>query len=325
MPSQLTRGYTIALVAAVILSTTAIFINYLTQTYHLPALVLAFWREAFVVVTLLPILAIFQPKLLKVERRHVPYLALYGLVLALFNSLWTLSVALNGAAVSTVLVYSSAAFTVLLGHWLLKETLGWVKLVAVLFSLLGCLFVSGAYDPATWAGNVLGIVTGILSGLAYAFYSLMGRSASQRGLSPWTTLCATFGFAAVYLLTVNLGTGGVLPGSAARPADMLWLGEAWTGWAVLFVLAAVPTLLGYGLYNVSLIYLPSSVANLVATSEPAFTAVIAYFLLHEQLNAIQIGGSALILGGVVFLRLFVNASTSRSSPVSARVQKPPQA
>jgi hypothetical protein len=47
MPSSnktdLTRGYPIALAAAVILSTTAIFIRYLTQTYHLPALVLAVW------------------------------------------------------------------------------------------------------------------------------------------------------------------------------------------------------------------------------------------------------------------------------------------
>ena len=141
--AALTRGYTIALVAAAILSTTAIFIHYLTETYHVPALVLAFWRDAFVVVTLLPVLARFQPKLLKVERRHVPYLALYGLVLALFNSLWTLSVALNGAAVSTVLVYSSAAFTALLGWWLLKEPLGWVKLVGVVLSLAGCVFVSG--------------------------------------------------------------------------------------------------------------------------------------------------------------------------------------
>jgi DME family drug/metabolite transporter len=300
----LTRGYTIALIAAVILSTTAIFIHYLTATYYIPALVLAFWREVFVVLTLLPILARFQPKLLKIERRHVPYLAAYGLVLALFNSLWTLSVALNGAAVSTVLVYSSAAFTALLSRWLLKERLSWVKLLAVGFSLAGCVLVSGAYDPSVWGANVLGIFTGILSGLAYAAYSLMGRSASQRGLSPWTTLLATFGFAALYLLVVNLGTGGIVPGSAARPADMLWLRDAWAGWGVLFVLAAVPTLLGYGLYNVSMMYLPSSVANLVATSEPAFTAVTAFLLFNERLNVIQISGSLLIMGGVVFLRLF---------------------
>jgi len=34
---------------------------------------------------------------------HLGFLAFFGLSLALFNSLWTLSVSLNGAAVSTVL------------------------------------------------------------------------------------------------------------------------------------------------------------------------------------------------------------------------------
>ena len=49
------RGYAIALVSAAILSTTAIFIRHLTQSYGLPALVLAFWRDLFVVLTLAPV------------------------------------------------------------------------------------------------------------------------------------------------------------------------------------------------------------------------------------------------------------------------------
>ncbi|HEY3290053.1 MAG TPA: EamA family transporter [Anaerolineae bacterium] len=311
----LTRGYTIAFIAAGILSTTAIFIHYLTQTYHVPALVLAFWRDLFVVGTLLPVLAVVGPERLHVERRHWPYFALYGLVLALFNALWTLSVALNGAAVSTVLVYSSAAFTVLLGWWLLKESLGWVKVMAVVLSLTGCALVSGVYDVSAWNTNWLGILCGVLAGLAYAGYSLMGRSASQRGLSPWTTLLYTFAFAAVYLLLMNLIPGGILPGAAAQPSDLMWLKDAWAGWLVLFVLAAVPTVLGYGLYNVSLKHLPSSIANLIATSEPVFTAITAYFVLNERLNLLQIGGGLLVLGGVVFLRLFEGHTRNRQEVI----------
>ena len=134
--TQLTRGYTVAFISAVILSTTAIFIRYLTQTYHLPALVLAFWREVIVALTMLVALSLFKPALLRVERRHLHFLVLYGLALAIFNSLWTLSVSLNGAAVSTVLAYCSPAFTALLGWWLLKERLGWAKLLAVALSRL---------------------------------------------------------------------------------------------------------------------------------------------------------------------------------------------
>jgi drug/metabolite transporter (DMT)-like permease len=303
-PSHLTRGYSIALASAVILSLTGILIRHLTETYHIPALVLAFWRDTFVVLTLVPILAVARPALLRVPRRHLSYLASYGLMLAVFNSLWTTAVALDGAAISTVLVYSSAGFTALLGRWLLKERLDWAKLLAVALSLGGCVLVSGVLDQAAWKANVLGIVTGLLSGLWYAIYSLMGRSAAQRGLNPWATLLYTFGFAALFLLVCNLASAGRLPGTATRPADMFWLGRELSGWGYLLLLAAGPTLAGFGLYNVSLGLLPSSVANLVLTSEPAFTAVIAYFLLHERLTAVQWEGSLMILGGVVFLRLW---------------------
>ena len=293
------RGYPIALGAAAVLSTTAIFIRHLTQTYGVPALVLALWRDAFVALTLLPVLWLLRPALLRVERRHWRYLTLYGLLLSIFNALWTLSVALNGAAVATVLVYCSAAFTALLARWLLNERFDLGKLVAIAFCLAGCTLVSGALDAAAWQANPVGILAGILAGLGYAIYSLLGRQAAQRGLSPWTTLLYTFAAATLFLLLFNLISGGPLPGSAAAPAELLWLGDSLAGWGVLFVLAAGPTVLGFGLYNMSLVYLPSSVANLIVTLEPVFTAAVAYVLL-----GIQIAGSLMILAGVLFLRIY---------------------
>lgn len=303
-PSSLTRGYAIALISAAILSTTAILIRHLTQTYHMPPLVLAFWRDGFVVVTLLCVLGVLRPFLLRLDGGHLLYLIVYGLVLAVFNALWTLSVSLNGAAISTVLVYCSAGFTALLGWRFLRERLDWAKMLAVACSLGGCVLVSGALDAAAWRANLTGILAGMLSGLFYAIYSLMGRSASQRGLNPWTTLLYTFGFAAIFLLLFNLIPGRLLPGTAARPAELWWLGSALAGWGILFLLAAGPTVTGFGLYNVSLSYLPSSVANLILTLEPVFTAIIAYILLGELLSGVQFGGSFVILAGVVFLRVY---------------------
>ena len=58
--SHLTRGYSIALASAAILSTTSIFIRHLTQTYALPALVLVFWRDVFVTLTLLLVLGLLR-------------------------------------------------------------------------------------------------------------------------------------------------------------------------------------------------------------------------------------------------------------------------
>jgi drug/metabolite transporter (DMT)-like permease len=303
-------GYMAAMGSAIFLSLTSIFISYLNRNFQLPALILAFWREFFVALILLVIFLIFKRELLRGAKPHLAYLAVYGFVLALFNALWTISVVLNGAAVSTVLCYCSAAFTALLGWLILKEPLTVQKIIAVILSLAGCAFIVDALDPSVWQVNALGIITGISSGLFYAVYSLMGRSASQRGLVPWTTLFYTFLTAAAFMLVINLGLGKYLPGCAANPGEMFWLGKSFMGWFILFLLAAGPTLVGYGLYNVALKHLPSSVANLVVTIEPVFTAITAYFVLGERLTGRQIFGSLLVMAGVVVIRMYKNSVKS---------------
>ena len=79
------------------------------------------------------------------------------------------------------------------------------------------------------------------------------------------------------------------------------------------MLAAGPTLAGYGTYNISLSYLPSSVANLIVSLEPAFTAAMAYFFFGETLTDTQITGSLMILTGVVFLRIYEGKYLRKSS------------
>jgi drug/metabolite transporter (DMT)-like permease len=302
-PTGLARGYSIAVLSAFVLSNTAILVRMLSNQYHMPALALSFWRALFSAAVVGLVFVLLGSRLFRVTRTQLAYLSGYGLVMAVFNSLWTTSVVLNGAAVSNVLVYCSTAFTVLLGWWLLKERLTLLKALAVLFCLLGSALVSQAVDPQVWGSNGAGILVGVLSGLLYAAYSLMGRSAAKRGLNPWTTLFYTFGFAAFFLLAFNF-LPGPLPGAAATFERLLWLKDSWAGWGLLLLLAAGPTVLGYGLYNVSLTYLPSSTANLVVTLEPVLTVITAYFLLGERLDGLQIAGGVLILGAVAALRIF---------------------
>jgi drug/metabolite transporter (DMT)-like permease len=306
--SRATKGYLIALVGTAIWSSTAVFIGYLTETYHLPPLVLAFWRDFFVTVGLSAAFVIFAPALLRLDRRQVGFIIAYGLVLSLFNSFWTWAVALNGAAVATVLVYSSPAFTVIAGFWLFGERFDIPKLLAVPLSIIGCVFVAGAFDPQVWQINPLGIATGLIGGIGFAAYSLMGKAAAHRQINPWTATLYTFAAAAVFLLSYNvIGSAAsfFVTGSlqSVRAPELFWLGDSVVGWGILLLLALGPTIGGYGLYTVSLTYLPASVANLIATLEPSMTAVLAYIFLHEHLTGPQLIGSGLIIAGVVILRL----------------------
>lgn len=300
--SRLTKGYIICLIGTVLWSSAAVFIRYLTVNYSLPPLVLAFWRDLFVTLCLTGAIGLFSPSKLRVSRRDLVFLAFYGFILSIFNGTWTISVALNGAAVSTVLAYSSAGFTAIMGWRLFGEQLGTAKIIAVLLSMVGCAFVSGAFDPAAWSLNPIGIITGLFSGIAFAAYSLMGKASAQRKLFPWTVLLYAFGFAAIFLLSFNfLSIGHPLN---QFDDQMLQLGASLAGWGVLLLLAIVPTMGGYGLYTVSLSFLPASVANLIATLEPTMTAALSFAFLNERFTAPQWIGSILIISGVVILRLY---------------------
>jgi len=295
----------LALFATTVWATTAIFISYLLENFNLAPLTLAFWRDFLVGVVLFVLLLIFQPAALKIRLKDVPFFIGYGFIgLAVFNGMWTYSVKFNGAAVATVLAYSSPAFTVLLAWPILKEALTGRKLVAVVLSLLGCVLVAEAYSPAQWQLKPLGIVFGLVTGLAFAAYNLAGRWSARRFSSPWTVTTYGFLFAALGLgLTQRFDWGAPMTEGGflfANPAFSM--GMAWQGWAVLGLLV-IPTLLGFGVYTMSLRYLQASVAGLIASLEPVLTAIMAIFILHESLDTAQWVGAALIILAVVLVQV----------------------
>jgi drug/metabolite transporter (DMT)-like permease len=300
--SLLTRGYLICFTGTVIWSATGVLIRYLTESHAMPPILLAFWRDLLVSLALLTVFLAFKPGLLRIGWQDAPFLAAYGLALASFNSLWTISVSLNGAGASTVLAYSSTAFTAVLGWRLFAERLDGPKLLAVTLSLAGCGLVAGAFDPASWRVNLLGVLTGLSSGVGFAAYSLFGKAASIRRINSWTALLYTFAWAAIFLFAFNLLPWLHSAGLASQ--RLLWLGGSLPGWLALLGLAFGPTIGGYGLYTLSMHYLPASVANLIATLEPSMTAMLAYFFLAETLSGPQLLGSLLIVTGVVILRLY---------------------
>jgi len=299
--SSYSRGYLIALTATVLWSTTGVLISYLSKTYALPSLVLAFWRDLFVSFGMVVGLFLLSRGRFHLDRTHWVFMGFYGLTLAIFNSMWTFSVQFNGAAVATMFAFSSPAMTALLSRIVFKERISWIKIFSIGLSLLGMVFVSGAYDPASWKLNAVGIAFGLLTGLFFAIYNLDGKHASDKRIDSWTALLYSFAIATFFLLLFNLG----MDLFSGKPifGDMLWLGNSISGWGILFFLAVVPTLIGFGLYTMSMRFIPATSANLVATLEPVLTAIWAYFFLSEMLKTDQLLGGLLILVGVILLRV----------------------
>jgi drug/metabolite transporter (DMT)-like permease len=306
-PHARSRGYVIALAATIAWSSSGIFIAYLTEGFGVPPLAVAVWRNLIITAVLFAGLRALAAKHLRLSRSDLPALLLFAVALAVLNATYPPSVAYNGAAVATVLIYSAPLFSAVAGRILLRESLGPLNVGAVVVGIGGCVLVSGAHDPAQWTGNPVGIALGLGTGLSFAAYGLLGRWVARRGIPTWTAMA--YGFLVSTCLMLALLRGGAfgwLERSPLTGADG-WR-RAVLGWGALLGLALGPTLGGHGLYNASLVYLPASTATLIVTLEPPLTALLAYLLLGERMGLAQLLGSGLVLAGVVAVSMEQNVS-----------------
>ena len=301
LEAQQKSGYIYAAIATSCLAMTSLFIRELTVTYNIPALVLAFWRNLLAISILVVFLLIFKRDLLRIERRHLPFMMLYGLGVILFNITWTLSVVANGPSVATVIVYSSVPFTAILAFWLIREPVRLPKVIAIALTLIGCTMVSltNFSVKLDWGSLIIGLA----SGLTYAIFTIFSRKAGQKGINPWTAFIYSFFFATVYVGLMNVFPIKFIPGQAATPSA-IFLNMPILGWILLFGLATISTIIGFGAYNSSLVHLPAATANMFMTLEPIITSVLAFFLFHERLSGVQIFGGLLVVGAVLWIRWY---------------------
>jgi DME family drug/metabolite transporter len=294
-------GYALSLAAPLVWATTSILIKYLLDL-GVPRLALAFWRDAFIALTCLAGLFVLRPRLLRVGWRDLRGFALVGAIsVGIYHALWVTSIALNGAAVATVLIYTFPTF-VTIGAWLIfHEPIRRPQIAALALALLGCALVVRAYDPAvlrvSWAGALVGLSTG----MAHAGYVLFSQRAVQTH-SPWTSLTFTmlFGALALLIMTVVLAPWVVTDGP---PYRIFVTGMTPLAWLVLLALALGPTLGGYALFTAALRHIPGRIASLIAVVEAPTSALLAALFLRELLEWPQLLGLALILGAIGLPRL----------------------
>lgn len=285
------RGYILVLIATLLMSTTGILIKYLLVDFAMLPLNLAFLRVLIVASALGIALFFVKRAALRVQRRHLIYFIIMGVVgVGLHQLAWVSSVSLNGAAVATVLVYINPTIVALISVRFLGEKLDRNKIIALVLTLIGMVLVAEMYIPENLRLNGLGILVGLGTGVTWATYAIVGQFISRR-YSPWASLFYAFLFGALFLLPLQLLAGNILG-----------LGAQWNGWAILFFLALGPTLVGFGLYTMGLAQIPASVVTLIATLEPVFSIVLAFFLFNEVLDIPQIIGAGLILFAVMLLR-----------------------
>jgi len=286
------------LIAILAVSTASIFIRF-AQTDGAPSLVIAALRLTFATLLLAPVaLTRHRDEIKSFSRNQITLGVVSGLFLAVHFATWISSLEYTSVASSVVFVSTGPLWVALLSPMLLNEKLTRAAIVGLALALLGgtivglsdaCVIQNGIRCPelgqvmqgrAMW-GNFLALA----GAWAVTGYLIIGRKL-RAGMSLVPYIFLVYGMAAVALLVIMLAAGQSPFGYETKTY----------GW--IFLLAAVPQLIGHSTYNWALRYLPAAFVAVTTLGEPIGSAILAFFLLNEAPAVATVIGGILILLGI---------------------------
>jgi len=287
------KGYLLAAAAAVQWATLGLLGKFLYGYGADPLTVVAI-RATIAFVTLALALAVAERRLLRLNSRHIPFFAIYGLIGVTFNyAAYFYALRWTTVATAVILLYTYPALVTLLSARFLGERMSPAKGLSLVLTFAGCFLVAQGYDLSALRLNLYGILFGLGAGASTAMYSLLGKKALQR-YDPWTAVCYAFGFGALFLILLI---------ALLSPQPFADLHYPWPAWVAILALAWFPTLLAYALFTASMKHIEASKASITATLEPVVASALAYLLLGEEMCWPQLLGVGLVLAGIVGLQL----------------------
>lgn len=285
----LARGYFFVVVAAVLWSTIGLWVRALHDQYGLPALTIAFLRAGVGAIIAFVALLLARRDLLRVPPRTLARLALYGAMgIGAFYWLYAQAIVQTTVTTAVVLLYTAPAFVTLIAWRVFGEALTARKIVALALAFGGCALVARAYNPAQLSLNGAGILSGLGAALTYALFTIFGKIIVQK-FSPWTALTYQLIFGALFLAPLQTW-------DAFAP-----LIEFPPAWIYLLALVLGPTLGAIWFFTAGLWSVPASNASILATIEPVMASALAFVVLGERLEVLQLIGGGMVIGGAVWL------------------------
>ena len=255
------------------------------------------WAFAWLMLALL----VIRPGLLRVSRRELPAMAVFGGVgLAGVQLSYYLTIARINIAVALLVQYLGLVAVTVVERYHRRQVVGPQVWGALAMVLAGAFFAVGAYQPELLRVNLPGVMLGLVSAGFFAFYILRASTLARR-LDTWTILVYGFGMGSVLWLAFD----GIT--RVALPTD-------WRIWGVMALVGLVGTLAAHALFVMALRTIRPSSAGIAATAEPVFAGLIAYLILGDRLQPLQVAGAAVIVAGIIFVQ-----AGSREDPLAAAV------
>ena len=195
-------------------------------------------------------------------------------------------------SLSSVLQLTSPYWVLLYCVILFHERITFRKLFAICMAFFGCILVTGLLSEDV-SFDTLGITFALLSGFAYATYTVGNKVLMDRGYSANTVLFYIFLIST--LICVPFGNLPSIPGKIV-------------GWNVVFNLmctGVLMTLVPYYLQIYALKYISPVTVNIIGLLEVACAVVVGMVFYDEGLGLMNIIGMILIPASIVLMNVDV--------------------
>ena len=240
-----------------------------------------------------------------IRRRDLGLLVLSSLISAgdLAANQW--SVNLTAVANTVLLMNLSPVFVFLLGWLVFDERIAMRRVLALGLALAGgVLVVSSGGDHLAFSAdrNLLGDGLALASAALYAVYLIFTKQLRER--LPTT----------VIMLGNTLVIMAVLAPIAAATSHPV-LPHDWQGYLLIACYALVAQLLGHGLMTYALRTVNTTLASMSALLRPIVAVLLAWLILGEDIQGLQVVGGVVILGSLAWFQLAGPGAKGRAAAV----------
>ena len=282
------KGALLIILAGTCWGIISIFINYLSAA-GLDEMQISFLRQFFAALVFCLIIAVRDRSKFRIHARDLGLLMIVGLVNGvLFNFLYFYTIVHSRASVAVVLLYTSPVFVIILARIFFREKITKYKFIALVLTVVGCVFVTGVlgegYTPPPAA-----ILTGVLTGLAYALNNIL-TSAAVRKNDPLTVTLYTLIFSFVFLIPFS-GWSTLVPVCRANPMTL----------TVAFLMCLVTCVLAQYFFSVGLNLIESGKAAIYGATEPIVGSLVGIFIFHEESNLMKIIGIIMVIAAILLI------------------------
>ncbi|WIY62406.1 DMT family transporter [Bacillus arachidis] len=252
-----------------------------------PSSILSMYRLWIIVILMLPIVWKKREEFRRIRARDWCFLIGSGFFLALHFLLWFASLKFTTVASSTIILALQPIVSLVGGFFLFKERTTSSAIATMGIAILGVMCI-GWGDLGLSEQAVIGDILSFLSVIAVVGYLFIGQTTVKK-VSHWIYSFTVFAFAGLFIAIYNV------------IMSVPFTGYSTWDWWIFILLAIVPTA-SHMINNWLLNYVNATTISMSILGEPVGASILAFFLLGEKLNVMQVIGSVLVLCGVsIFL------------------------